>query len=632
MTPSQPSRVRLPHLAALLALAAVLFFVNTWGYDLWPPDEPRFGQVAREMMQSGDYLAPHVNGQPYKEKPPLLFWAIAAVSWPFGDVSEFSARAPSVLAALLTVLLTYVLAARLYDRATAALSAIVLMTMALFWWEARSVRCDMILTACMTGALVAFHAWHVKRHFGALVAFYAAIAAGLYAKGPAAVVFPLLLIVTFYWRQTADRRRLHWVVGLLAAGLLVLAWFVPARLSLGASAEAPGSGSVGAEMLRMTLGRFVFGVSKAQWPWYYLEQLPGGLLPWSLFLPWTLPWVWRHRREDEAMRLLLAWTVPAFVFFSISIGKRSVYLLPIYPALAILLARSVQALMASDHALWRRRTAYVWAAVLILLGAAPFALLLSEYRHLWSHGFLLIGVSSLFLGGLTFVRAVKTPMRTLHGEMAAHFAVMALLLSAVALPAVNAYKGAGAFCKPLRNLSEEHADYRLYTVGFSREEYIFYSQHFHTPVLTDLLPVALPDEIDALEMAKHQRKLRKAIAKAVEGVPVADLARIAAQEQDALIEAVHEALSQTDVPGDLAAAFEAALRAHVEAFARGFGEPAPAFLFVQREDWKWLHPLFPPSVQCALVAARQVGSRNMLLMANASGAELLKCASLAPAP
>ena len=62
-------------LAALLLLAPVLFLANTWGYDLWPADEPRFGQVAREMMESGDYLVPHINGEPYKEKPPLLFWS-----------------------------------------------------------------------------------------------------------------------------------------------------------------------------------------------------------------------------------------------------------------------------------------------------------------------------------------------------------------------------------------------------------------------------------------------------------------------------------------------------------------------------------------------------------------------------
>ena len=110
----------------LLALAAALFIANTWGYDLWPPDEPRFAEVAREMMQSGNYLAPTVNNLPYKEKPPLLFWAISAASLPFGDVNEFTARVPSALGGVITVLLTYLLARRLYGQKIAVWSALIL--------------------------------------------------------------------------------------------------------------------------------------------------------------------------------------------------------------------------------------------------------------------------------------------------------------------------------------------------------------------------------------------------------------------------------------------------------------------------------------------------------------------------
>ena len=65
------------HIPVLVGTAAVLFLVNIGGYDLWPPDEPRFAEVAREMVQSGDYLVPRVNGEPDKEKPPVLFWAVA---------------------------------------------------------------------------------------------------------------------------------------------------------------------------------------------------------------------------------------------------------------------------------------------------------------------------------------------------------------------------------------------------------------------------------------------------------------------------------------------------------------------------------------------------------------------------
>ena len=72
------------HLPILTLLAAVIFLTNLGGYDLWPPDEPRFAQVAREMLQSGDFLVPRINGQPYTEKPPMLFWATALLSAPLG--------------------------------------------------------------------------------------------------------------------------------------------------------------------------------------------------------------------------------------------------------------------------------------------------------------------------------------------------------------------------------------------------------------------------------------------------------------------------------------------------------------------------------------------------------------------
>ena len=106
-------------LLALVAFAAFLFALDTSQHDLWPPDEPRYAQVAREMLESGDWLVLRVNGEPYLEKPPLLFWAIAAVSVPFGDITETTARIPSILAGLGTVVLTYLIATRLFGRRTA---------------------------------------------------------------------------------------------------------------------------------------------------------------------------------------------------------------------------------------------------------------------------------------------------------------------------------------------------------------------------------------------------------------------------------------------------------------------------------------------------------------------------------
>lgn len=607
---------------ATMVLAGLLFFRNIGGYDLWPADEPRFAEVAREMVESGNYLAPHINGQPYKEKPPLLFWAIVAASIPFGDVTEFPARMPSALAALGTVLLTYLLASRLYGRELGLYSALVLSTSALFWWEARSVRTDMLLTFFMTLALYAFWRRHERRGMTWLVVFYAAMGAGLLTKGPPALIFPLLLIAAFYWKRRDERRQLHWVAGTVVAMAVVLAWFIPARMALPAE---PASAGVQGEFLRMTLGRLL-GESKFQWPWYYLYNLPGGLMPWALFLPWALPYIWRRRHEDERMRLLLSWVGPAFVFFSISFGKRGVYLLPLYPALAILMAYAIQGLVTDDsRAVWRRRTAYVWGVLLLLLGGVPLGVALAQYPEMITQGTVIFALCAAGFGIAVLAAARNSEdTRALPLAVALPTALLALLVATAVFPALNPVKGASGICRPLRQLSESGVDYRLYTVGFSREEYIYYAKHFHTPVLNDLLEVKTQEEVPLMKMAKQQRALRKAVAKAAAAVPVAAPQAPTEAEITALHKAVHEAVGSVDADPGMVQAFEQALTNAVTAFGQEFEADTPAFVFIQQEDWKWLVALFPNLARHKLVDSQSVGRRNMLLLGNDAGMAALK--------
>ena len=614
---------------ALLGLAAVLFFVNTWGYDLWPADEPRFGEIPREMMQTGNYLVPHCNGEPYKEKPPLLFWTIVAASLPFGDVTEFSARAPSGVAALLTVLFTYLLAARLYGRRVAFWSALILMTMSFFWSEARSVRTDMLLTACMTGALLAFWRWHETRQARYLVALYAGLALGLLTKGPPALAFPLLLIFAFYWRRTPDRRRIHWMLGTLIAVVPVLAWFIAARMSLPPTSVAATHAGMGGELYQQIIGRLFLGVSKAQPPWYYLYNIPAGMLPWTLFLPWVLLWTWRHRREDDRagqragrMRLLLAWTVPAFLFFSISIGKRGVYLLPIYPTLAILTARSVLDLADGSDARWRQSIAAVWGVALFLIAAGPLVLLATSYRDLWNYGSLPFLVCAIVFGSETLRRAFNTEYRTLHAGMAGHFAALAVLAATFFFPALDHYKGASDFCRPVRELALAKTDLRLYSLAFSREEYVFYSRHFHKDVFIDPLDVKIPNPIDPNRSATQQRRIRAAITRAVDDLPIVSLDRPTESEIAALRATVRDAIAKSKAEAEFAQAFETALTDAVAQFAQEFEQSTPAFAYVQEQDWKWLLPLFPHAETCAIIARDGVGKRSMLLLANQAGVHL----------
>lgn len=598
----------------LTLLGAVLFFSNIGGYDLWPADEPRFGEVAREMLDSHDYLVPRVNGEPYREKPPLLFWAVAAASKPFGDVTAASARVPSGIAALATVLITYLLAARLYDARTAFWAALILMTGTRFWWQARTVQTDMLLTACLTAALLAFWLWHETHRRMWLCLFYLATIAAVYTKGPPGIVFPLLLVFTFYWRQKDERRRTHWVLGTAAVAAAIALWLIPARMAASAGAPQSVEGAIAGNLFRQIIGRFFLGVSKAHGPWYYFETLPVDWLPWTLFLPWTLPWVWKRRREGPQMRLLLSWTVPAFVFFSICIGKRAIYLLPLFPAIAILIARSALDLAEGDHSLWWKRTALVWGVILLLVGVAPFFVLTTEYRESWNTGLLFFSTFSLGLAAHTIHRSWKTDMRALNVAMAGHFAGLAFLCGLFVLPAINHYKSARPFCEPLRRLVETGQDFRLYSVGFSREEYIFYAKKFHQPALMD---IPLPEA-----PAKQYKRLRRTIQKASNEVHIDSFAAVTQGELDALAKALQKALTTAELEADLANAYESALIASIRRFAANFERPIPAFLFVQERDWRWLLPLNPAMAQYPLIKKSAVGSREVLLIANLAGGEL----------
>ena len=607
-------QTRLYHLAALLMLAALLFSTNIGGYDLWPADEPRYAEVAREMMESGDYLAPHVNGAPYREKPPLLFWAIAAASWPFGEVTEVSARIPSVAAALVVLVCTHILAERMYGPQTAWWACLMLMTGTRFWWQARTAQIDMLLTACLSVALCAFYAWTKSPRASTLILFYAAVAAAVYAKGPPGVLFPIFLVIIYFWRRPADRRKMHPLWGLAAVCVLVAAWLIPARMAVAHETGNQAEQAIASNLFHQTIGRFFLGVSKVQWPWYYLINLPVDWLPWALFLPWTVPWVWARRREDDRVRLLLAWVVPAFIFFSICIGKRAIYLLPIYPALAILVARSALALVESPRIVWRRRTAYAWIGLLLAIAAAVGVAVRSS--SVGARGPELLPLA--FAAGLLALHGVyvaaRTDMRKLHWMLAAHFIVLATVGSLYALPVVNEFKSARSFCAPIRALSGRGEAFRLYSVLFSREEYIFYSRHFHEAMFVDTFPIELPAHLDPQRIKEQKELLQEAVGE----VPIEKFSAVTDEEVERLQAALHEATEQEGEDA-LDTSMRGLLLEAAEAFADLFMHDGAAFVFVQEKDWRWLVAVHPSLRASRLVHAHAVGRRDVMLIAESRG-------------
>jgi 4-amino-4-deoxy-L-arabinose transferase-like glycosyltransferase len=612
---------RVSHLCLLLPLAAVLFSMNIGGYDLWPADEPRFGEVAREMMQRGDWLVPTVNDQPYQEKPPLLFWATMVVSKPFGDVSAATARIPSVVGGVGMVLLTYLLAASMFGPRIGLWAGVILMTCFRVWWEARTARTDMLLGCALAAALYGFWQWDETRKKRWLAWLYVALVAATYAKGPMGLLFSGLFLVPFYWRERSMLKRPIWIVGavlVVAAGLL---WFVPARMAIAGHGAGSAGGTMAENLLRNTAGRFA-GVNHAAPPWEYLLTLPADLLPWTLFLPWALPWVWRHRRDNKAMRFLLCWTVPALIFLSISIAKQAQYLLPLFPAFATLLAAPLVEWMDAPSTRPRNAAGYVWAGLLLTFGAAGIVgrLVVPQYVDLRALG---LAFAVLGLGGYALRRMLRADAVRLPGLVASQTVVVLALVPLCLFPAINPFKSASEVCAPVRALAEAGNDYDLYSVGFSREEYVFYSKHPHTPVLCDLIGAEKLSGKELKRMAKQQKTARGVIAMAVAKVPVKDPGAITSDECAALRKAIDAGIDATGESAQALRLFEGALQHEIDGLNAKFSGAKPAFMFVQDNDWRWILPLISQPPAYRVLRHLDVGQRDVLLIANEAGSHML---------
>lgn len=344
--------------AALMVAAAVLLLAGLGRIDAWAPDEPRYLHVAEGVraLENGpaDLVLLRLNGEPYTQKPPLYFWLAALGGAPSGRVGEVAARLPSALAGVAVVGLTLVLGSRLFGGRVGLLGALLLLTIFDFAHIGRRIQLDMLLTLCELGALVLF--WRVDRALGPrrlqVAGLHLLLGLGVLTKGPVGFLVPLLVMVGYVSWERRPRDVLRalplWALPLsLGPGLLWVA------LASGLAPPGFAEEAVGTNVL----GRFFTGTSHVRAPWYFLYRFPIDFLPWTIL--WPAVW-WAGRRvfaknapagepgdsERRAWRFLLSWVGVSFVFFSLSAGKRGLYLLPAFPAASLLCAAAVGGMLA----------------------------------------------------------------------------------------------------------------------------------------------------------------------------------------------------------------------------------------------------------------------------------------------
>jgi len=367
------------HIILLLALCGVLYFPYLGAVPFFDKGEPREALAVQDIVQRGEWLFPLKRATAIPSKPPLFHWSAALTYQATGKLNESTIRFPSALYATLGVLLVYGLGRKLFGAETGLLGGALLATTMLYGNLALNARVDMTLCFFVTASLVLFY--FLYRGFltnpFCYFLFYAIVGVGTLAKGPLGILLPGLVIASFL---SLKRRwdlfgKFCFHPGVLLTLALALGWY-------GLAVTRGGEGFVDRQILKENLERFFGGSGHSHPIYYYLPYLFSQGLPWSLFLPFLL-WDFFKRgspaRHDGAQFLLL-WCGAMFVFFSLSLGKRPVYLLPLYPALALLTALWLNEQM---EAVGIRRLLYRMLAALAAFLAA--VLLVIASGSLWNH-------------------------------------------------------------------------------------------------------------------------------------------------------------------------------------------------------------------------------------------------------
>ncbi len=358
----------------ILGIVALAMLPGLGARDFWPPDEARYGEVAREMWAGGDPAVPHLNGTVYYDKPPGYFWAVLGAARIHGALDEWAARLPSVAGAALMALSVFWMLGPRTSFGTAMMGALVSLGSVSVVWQGRSSQLDCLFAGLISMGMAAFFRAADRQRPKAVMLGFFLCGLSVLVKGPLCLV---MMVGGFLGALCCRRGRMifnRWfVVGFVLFLLPTTAWFGWAWLDL--DRARPGSGLDYIQTLIDTqvLGRInVARASERPWHWYISDGFPKVaapffLLPLGLLFPSA-----RYALSAGARRLswfALGWFVVSFVAQSYFPGKRVNYLVPLMPAVAILAAVGVHGVVTA----WPRAGFRLLATICGILGVVVTA-------------------------------------------------------------------------------------------------------------------------------------------------------------------------------------------------------------------------------------------------------------------
>ena len=445
-----------------------------------PVDETRYLAVAWEMWRDGNFLVPHLNGETYSHKPPLLFW-LMHVGWSIFGVNDWWPRLVAPLFGLVNLFLTGILARHLWpDRSGVAAAAPLILIACLFWTLFTTLTMfDMLLAFCALLAMIGIiRAWQNDRP-ASFVFLALAVGIGALTKGPAILLttLPVALLAPLWtlspkiknpeikidggniksppengiWSRGWKRWYLGVGLAVLGGILIALLWAIPAAISGGEEYR-------NAIFWGQSAGRMVNSFAHARPWWWFLAILPILVLPWTIWpATWRALGGLRGIREDNGLRFCLVWFLPALIAFSTISGKQLHYLLPVFPALALIGGRLLIDYheKQADQASWKQSGLHIPVGLFLILGfglsLAPVLAptmelhpLVGEIDFIWGL------VLALLASGIILYGRYITNLMPRIASLAALSVALIIIIHLSLRPALDERYNLSAFSKQLR--------------------------------------------------------------------------------------------------------------------------------------------------------------------------------------
>jgi 4-amino-4-deoxy-L-arabinose transferase-like glycosyltransferase len=461
----------------LLVLAYFLFFYEAGERYIWSGDEDEYALVNREMVEDGHWIYPTANGEPYSIKPPLFNWIGSLISVIHGEVTEATSCLPSAMAATVGIILLYLLGKAMFGSRAGLLASLVLATSPLYIEFARWIQIYTLSTMLLTMTLLFFYWGYTnERQRGlAYLLMYVPMGLGTLNMGPVNAVMPGI-VIALYLIALKDCRhilklRLAW--GIVIYLLIVAPWHIAVSLRGGYAQDL---------LITTNVTRFFGSFPHARPFYYYVPTTPLYFLPWVLYLPGVILAYSSHVTHQEKKNLLfsLVWAVGLFVFFSLSKTKRTGYVLPIFPALALLVGFLIdRALLCwGESRFWKR--SFIWPTFTFFALVTSVALGLPIYVWLrapdWANTLVPFAVLVVLGVGISTVLIAK------NRGYAGILTVVLFTAGGVAYGAdaivgkVNDVKSARSFCLTIKDRIPPGQKLKMFQ--YYRPVYAYYTHRF----------------------------------------------------------------------------------------------------------------------------------------------------------